>query len=114
MSAGETMPSSGGHNRPDDGPHDGPSISAKFVVVGPTAVGTGAIPRTGSGSGSNLGFLAPNQRTRALPFTAAPGCVLGASTTQINGRLVLRQNPSGVTEVLKQTGNQIDVCAALS
>jgi hypothetical protein len=62
-----------------DGPQDGPSISAKFVVVGPTAVGTGAIPRTGSGSGSNSGFLAPNQRTRALPFAGTPGGALGAA-----------------------------------
>jgi hypothetical protein len=37
----------------------------------------------------------------------------GPSTTQINGRLVLKQEGT-VTTVLKQEGNQIDVCAALS
>jgi hypothetical protein len=39
----------------------------------------------------------------------------GPSTTQISGRLVLRFDPTtGLTEVLKQEGNQIDVCARLS
>jgi hypothetical protein len=60
--------------------------------------------------------------THLLEFSGNVGIILfpddvpkGPSTTQINGRLVLSFNPeTGFTEVLKQEGNQIDVCAALS
>jgi hypothetical protein len=60
--------------------------------------------------------------THLLEFSGNVGIVLfdtdvpaGPSTTQINGRLVFSFDPlTGFTEVLKQEGHQIDVCAALS
>jgi hypothetical protein len=60
--------------------------------------------------------------TQLLEFSGNVGIILfpsdvpaGPSTTQINGRLVLSFNPAtGFTVVLKQEGNQIDVCARLS
>jgi len=63
-----------------------------------------------------------SKTSQILEFSGHVGLVLfpdddptGPSTTQISGRLVLRVNPTtGFTEVLKQEGKQIDVCAALS
>jgi hypothetical protein len=60
--------------------------------------------------------------THLLEFSGNVGILLfpsddpaGPSTTQINGRLVLSFDPkTGFTVVLKQEGNQIDVCAGLS
>jgi hypothetical protein len=72
--------------------------------------------------GTALRVTTQSDGTQLLEFSGNVGIILfpsdvpaGPSTTQINGRLVLSFNPeTGFTEVLKQEGNQIDVCAALS
>jgi hypothetical protein len=90
---------------------------------------SGAVTYTNLATGNSLTF--PSRGT-ALQITTQPGGTqlfefsgnvgillfptdnpAGPSTTQINGRLVLKQEGT-VTTVLKQEGNQIDVCAALS
>jgi hypothetical protein len=72
--------------------------------------------------GTALRDTTQSDGTHLLEFSGNVGILLfpsdnpaGPSTTQINGRLVLSFNPTtGFTEVLKQQGNQIDVCAGLS
>jgi hypothetical protein len=70
--------------------------------------------------GTALRLTTQSDGTQLLEFSGNVGILLfptddppGPSTTQINGRLVLKQD-GPVTTVLKQEGNQIDVCAALS
>ena len=70
--------------------------------------------------GTALRDTTQSDGTHLLEFSGNVGIILflgddptGPSTTQINGRLVLKQEGT-VTTVLKQEGNQIDVCAALS
>jgi hypothetical protein len=72
--------------------------------------------------GTALRITEMSDGTQLLEFSGNVGLVLfptdvpaGPSTTQINGRLVMSFDPeTGFTVVLKQEGNQIDVCAALS
>jgi hypothetical protein len=72
--------------------------------------------------GTALRVTTRSDGTQLLEFSGNVGILLfpsdvpaGPSTTQINGRLVLSFDPeTGFTEVLKQEGNQIDVCAGLS
>jgi hypothetical protein len=72
--------------------------------------------------GTALRDTTQSDGTHLLEFSGNVGLLLfpsdvpaGPSTTQINGRLVLSFDPAtGFTVVLKQEGNQIDVCAALS
>ena len=69
--------------------------------------------------GTALRVTTQSDGTQLLEFSGNVGIILfptdvpaGPSTTQINGRLVLSFDPaSGFTEVLKQEGKQIDVCA---
>jgi hypothetical protein len=70
--------------------------------------------------GTALRVTTQSDGTQLLEFSGNVGIILfpsdvpaGPSTTQINGRLVLKQEGT-VTTVLKQEGKQIDVCAALS
>jgi hypothetical protein len=70
--------------------------------------------------GTALRDTTQSDGTHLLEFSGNVGIILfpgddpdGPSTTQINGRLVLKQEGT-VTTVLKQEGHQIDVCAALS
>jgi hypothetical protein len=70
--------------------------------------------------GTALRDTTQSDGTHLLEFSGNVGILLfpgddpeGPSTTQIKGRLVLKQD-GPVTTVLKQEGNQIDVCAALS
>jgi hypothetical protein len=72
--------------------------------------------------GTALRVTTTSPTSQILEFSGHAGLVLfptdippGPSTTQMSGRLVLRFNPkNGDTEVLKQEGQQTDVCAALS
>jgi hypothetical protein len=72
--------------------------------------------------GTALRVTNQSDGTQLWEFSGNVGIILfptdfpaGPSTTQINGRLVLSFDPaSGFTEVLKQEGKQIDVCARLS
>jgi hypothetical protein len=72
--------------------------------------------------GTALKVTEESRTSQLLEISGHVGLVLfptddpaGPSTTQISGRLVLRVDPTtGFTEVLKQQGQQIDVCAALS
>jgi hypothetical protein len=72
--------------------------------------------------GTALRITERSDGTQLLEFSGNVGIILfpsdvpaGPSTTQINGRLVLSFDPAtGFTVVLKQVGNQIDVCARLS
>jgi hypothetical protein len=72
--------------------------------------------------GTALRVTTRPDETLLLEFSGNVGILLfptdvpaGPSTTQINGRLVFTFNPvDGFTEVRKQVGHQIDVCAALS
>lgn len=72
--------------------------------------------------GTALRVTTQSDGTQLLEFSGNVGILLfpsdvpaGPSTTQINGRLVLSFDPkTGFTVVLKQEGNQIDVCAGLS
>ena len=92
---------------------------------------SGALTWTNLTTGESISFTSRGTALRVtetsptsqlLEFSGHVGLVLfptdvpaGPSTTQISGRLVLRVNPTnGDTEVLKQQGQQIDVCAALS
>lgn len=72
--------------------------------------------------GTALRVTETSPTSQILEFSGHAALVLfptdipaGPSTTQMSGRLVLRYNPTnGDTEVLKQEGQQTDVCAALS
>jgi hypothetical protein len=72
--------------------------------------------------GTALRITEMSDGTQLLEFSGNVGIILfptdvpaGPSTTQINGRLVMSFDPvTGFTVVLKQEGNQIDVCARLS
>lgn len=72
--------------------------------------------------GTSLRVTTVSDTEQILEFSGHVGLVLfpddipaGPSTTQISGRLVLRVDPTTLkTEVLKQVGKQVDVCAALS
>jgi hypothetical protein len=72
--------------------------------------------------GTALRVTTRPDETLLLEFSGNVGLLLfptdvpaGPSTTQINGRLVFSFDPlTGFTEVRKQVGHQIDVCAALS
>jgi hypothetical protein len=72
--------------------------------------------------GTALRVTESSPTSQILEFSGHVGLALfptdvpaGPSTTQISGRLVLQYNPrTGDTVVLKQEGQQIDVCAALS
>ena len=91
---------------------------------------SGAVTYTNLDTGESLTFpsrgtalrvTTQSDGTQLLEFSGNVGLLLfpgdrpveGPSTTQINGRLVFEQAGT-VTTVLKQEGNQIDVCAALS
>jgi hypothetical protein len=91
---------------------------------------SGAVTYTNLDTGESLTFpsrgtalrvTTQSDGTQLLEFSGNVGLLLfpgdrpveGPSTTQINGRLVFEQAGT-VTTVLKQEGNRIDVCAALS
>jgi hypothetical protein len=70
-----------------------------------------ALRDTTQSDGTHLLEFSGNVGLRLFPSDVPAG----PSTTQINGRLVLSFDPAtGFTVVLKQKGNQIDVCAGLS
>jgi hypothetical protein len=92
---------------------------------------SGAVTYTNLDTGESLTFpsrgtalrvTTRSDGTQLLEFSGNVGILLfpsddpaGPSTTQIKGRLVLSFDPkTGFTVVLKQEGNQIDVCARLS
>jgi hypothetical protein len=99
------------------------------IVVVLSAGKSGAVTYTNLDTGEALTFPSrgtalrdtkQSDGTHLLEFSGNVGIILfpgdhpdGPSTTQINGRLVLKQD-GPVTTVLKQQGHQIDVCAALS
>ena len=103
--------------------------NGNLIVVMLRAGKSGAVTYTNLDTGKALTFPSrgtalrdtkQSDGTHLLEFSGNVGIILfpgddptGPSTTQINGRLVLKQEGS-VTTVLKQEGHQIDVCAALS
>ena len=102
--------------------------NGNLIVVMLRAGKSGAVTYTNLATGEALTFpsrgtalrVTQSDGTQLLEFSGNVGILLfpsdappGPSTTQINGRLVLKQEGS-VTTVLKQEGHQIDVCAALS
>jgi hypothetical protein len=97
------------------------------VLAGKSGATTWTNTKTGksvtfTSRGTALRVTQTSPTSQILEFSGHAGLVLfptdvpaGPSTTQMTGRLVLSFDPTtGDTVVLKQEGQQTDVCAALS